>query len=66
MDLRTTLLFLGAAAAYFGVMTVLLLVHEAGHFLAGWLVGLRWQVFHVGPIQVKRGKTRLQLASDEN
>src|ERR1700728_1080631 len=46
MDLLLT--FLGNAAAFFGVIGVLVLVHEFGHYLAARANGVKVEVFSIG------------------
>ena len=50
----------------YGLLLVLIAVHEAGHHLAGALVGYRWKGWIVGPFQVSRetggGQVRFGLS----
>lgn len=50
----------------YGLLLVLIAVHEAGHQLAGALVGYRWKGWIVGPFQVSRetggGRVRFSLS----
>ncbi len=50
----------------YGLLLVLIAVHEAGHHLAGALVGYRWKGWIVGPFQVSRetggGRVRFSLS----
>ena len=50
----------------FGVSTAILLltplIHEIGHAVAGRLVGLRFQLMAVGPVQITRGNGRYRLS----
>lgn len=46
------LLAMGLAGLY-GV----LVVHECGHLLAGWLVGFRFQLFTLGPLRLQRDES---------
>ena len=46
------LLAIGLAGLY-----CVLVVHECGHLLAGWLVGFRFQLFTLGPLRVQRDES---------
>ena len=50
----------------YGLLLLLIAVHEAGHHLAGALVGYRWKVWIVGPFQMSRetsgGRVRFHLS----
>jgi hypothetical protein len=47
---------LGASLALYALYLVLLLVHEAGHCVAGLLLGLRFISVRVGPLQFEQPK----------
>ncbi|MGK7312515.1 MAG: hypothetical protein ACN0LA_09770 [Candidatus Longimicrobiales bacterium M2_2A_002] len=51
-------LLLGGAV---GAVVAVLAVHEAGHLLAGRLVGFRFLLFIVGPLRVAREGDRVQV-----
>ena len=49
---------------FYALFLVLVAVHEAGHHLAGALVGYRWKGWTVGPLRVSRedGAVRVRLS----
>ena len=45
---------LGASLALYALYLILLIVHEAGHCVAGFLLGLRFISVRVGPLQLEQ------------
>src|SRR5260370_33764330 len=45
------------------VLLLTITVHELGHLLAGWMVGFRFSLVHVGPFSliVERGKLKVRI-----
>ena len=44
--------------AFFGVLAVIIVVHEAGHAAAGLALGMKLRLFALGPFQLKRSKCK--------
>jgi tetratricopeptide (TPR) repeat protein len=44
--------------AFFGVLAVIIVVHELGHLAAGLALGMKLRLFALGPFQLKRSKCR--------
>ena len=47
---------------YFGVIVCVIVVHECGHLLAGWLVGFRFSRIAIGPfcLKIEHGKLKVE------
>jgi hypothetical protein len=47
---------------YFGVILCVIVVHECGHLLAGWLVGFRFSRIAIGPfcLKIEHGKLKVE------
>jgi hypothetical protein len=44
--------------AFFGVLAVIIVVHEVGHAAAGLALGMKLRLFALGPFQLKRSKCK--------
>jgi hypothetical protein len=63
---KAAFLLIVTLAVFVAVQMILIAVHEAGHLLAGWLVGFRWLACKVGPFELTREDGRWRRVSPES